>query len=55
MSQNFYFLVLVGFLVLCVISAMLYRQPVRPCPACGRKTPTQNRRCRYCGYTFAAG
>jgi hypothetical protein len=54
MSQTLYFLVFIGLLAICFIAMAAWRPPQRRCPACGRETAVQARRCRHCEYMFAA-
>ena len=53
MDPTLYFTFFVGSLLLCAATALLFRPPTRPCPACGLNTPVQSRRCRHCEYRFA--
>ncbi len=52
MSGTVYTSFFLLLLAACVLGALMHRVPKRPCPNCGRETPTQARRCRHCRYTF---
>jgi hypothetical protein len=50
MDPAIYFTFFIGGLVLCVVGAIAWRAPTRPCQQCGRDISLQARSCRYCGY-----
>ena len=54
MDPTLYFSVFIGFVAICLIAMAAWRPPQRDCPACGRKTAVQSRRCRHCSYQFSA-
>jgi hypothetical protein len=53
MDPILYFSFFIGALVLFLIVSITHKETMRPCPACGADTPLQNRRCRYCQYSFS--
>ena len=52
MDQTLYFALFIGALLLFVFATIVHKPATRPCPACGKQTPIQNRHCRYCEYVF---
>ena len=53
MDPTFYFSVFFGVLLFFTVMSIVLKPQMRPCPACGKDTPLQNRRCRHCQYMFS--
>ena len=50
MNFPLYIALFAGALLICGMCAAAAGTAKRSCPDCGRDTPLDKRRCRYCGY-----
>ena len=52
MDPTIYWSAFIGFVAVCLLATVLFRPPMRACPACGTQTKLDGRQCRHCGYVY---